>query len=41
MPEHEILSGVKELRFFQIILSNIFILIGIIICILVRKWISN
>lgn len=41
MPEYEIFSGVKELSIFQIILSIIFILIGIIICVLVRKWISN
>lgn len=41
MPEDEILSGVKELGLFQTILSIIFVLIGIIISLLVRKWISN
>ena len=41
IPESEILSSINELSIFQAILSIFFLSIGIFICILVRKWITN
>ena len=41
IPESEILSSINELSIFQTILSVFFLSIGIVICILVRKWITN
>ena len=41
IPESEILSSINELRIFQNALSVFFLSIGIFICMLVRKWITN
>ncbi len=41
IPESEILSSINELSIFQNALSVFFLSIGIFICILVRKWITN
>lgn len=41
IPESEILSSINELSIFQNALSVFFLSIGIFICMLVRKWITN
>ena len=41
IPESEILSSINELSIFQNALSVLFLSIGIFICMLVRKWITN
>lgn len=41
IPQYEILSGINSLRLFQIILSFVFVSVGIICSLFVRRWISN